>query len=167
MCFRELLLPELRYRTDSTMASFDVKLLPCGLRARVAAPTLVHAAEGMRVLSPANEALVRRVCDGELARQCGDVDPAITLGSPPTRVVFGRDCAVHFVGFRGEEYHGAVRLWGLPDFYHRVWDQRAQREVGEGDLLVFAKYGPDWEPSPYNHDDSNEPHDPAAMERLR
>lgn len=74
------------------------------------------------------------------------------------------DPCVHFVGFRGEEYWSAVRIWGLPDFYHRVWDQRARREVADYDLCVFAKYDPE-HPSPYNFDDSNEPGDPAARER--
>ena len=73
---------------------------------------------------------------------------------------------VHFVGFRGEEYHSAVRTWGLPDVYHRVWDQRAQREIAPTDTVVFAKYGPA-HPSPYNYDDSNEDDDPAAQERRR
>lgn len=79
--------------------------------------------------------------------------------------VESHDPCVHFVGFRGEEYWSAVRVWGLPDFYHRVWDRRAQREVAEYDVCVFAKYDPD-HPSPFNYDDSNEPHDPAARERL-
>jgi hypothetical protein len=75
--------------------------------------------------------------------------------------------AVHFIGFRGEEYHSAVRVWGLPDFYHRGWDTRAQREIAEGDVLVF---GPKADPeyvSPYTYDDSNEADDPAARERIQ
>ena len=73
--------------------------------------------------------------------------------------------AVHFIGFRGEEYWSAVRVWGLPDFYHRVWDMRAQREIAAEDTCVFAKYDPA-QPSPYNFDDSNFDDDPAAKERL-
>ena len=45
----------------------------------------------------------------------------------------------HFVGFSGEEYHSATRVWGEPDFIHRGWDSRAQREIAEGDVVVFAK----------------------------
>lgn len=71
---------------------------------------------------------------------------------------------VHFVGFRGEEYWSAVRIWGLPDVYHRVWDQRALREIAACDTVVFAKYDPA-RPSPYNYDDSNQENDPAAVER--
>jgi hypothetical protein len=46
--------------------------------------------------------------------------------------------AVHFVGFRGEEYWSAVKVWGLPDFYHRGWDRRARREIMDGDTILFA-----------------------------
>jgi hypothetical protein len=85
--------------------------------------------------------------------------------------------AVHFVGFRGEEYHSAVRVFGPPDVYHRVWDQRAQREVAPADTVVFAsqvvvrrgqvtlRHHPSVPPSPFNHDDSNQDDDPAAEER--
>jgi hypothetical protein len=45
---------------------------------------------------------------------------------------------VHFVGFRGDEFWSAVRLWGRPDFIHRRWDKRAQREICEEDLVIFA-----------------------------
>ncbi len=45
----------------------------------------------------------------------------------------------HFVGFRGEEYHSAVRLWGQPDFFHRHWDARVPGDVAPGDTVVFAR----------------------------
>lgn len=48
--------------------------------------------------------------------------------------------AVHFVGFRGDEYLSAVRVWGQPDFIHMGWDRRARREIDfERDTIVFAK----------------------------
>lgn len=47
--------------------------------------------------------------------------------------------AVHFIGFRGEEYWSAVRVWGDPTFVHIGWDRRAQREIAEGDVVVFAR----------------------------
>jgi hypothetical protein len=80
----------------------------------------------------------------------------LAAGAPP---------AVHFVGFRGEEYHSAVAVFGPPDFVHRIWDVRATQEVVPFDRVVFARYH-DRGPSPYNHDDSNQPDDPAARERL-
>lgn len=46
--------------------------------------------------------------------------------------------ATHFVGFRGEEYWSAVRVWGLPDFYHRGYDLRMRRDVAINDTVVFA-----------------------------
>lgn len=75
--------------------------------------------------------------------------------------------ALHFVGFRGEEYHNAIKVFGLPDFYHRGWDRRAQREIAEGDTVVFANFHGLGAPSPYSYDDSNEDNDPAARERRR
>lgn len=70
-------------------------------------------------------------------------------------VGFPRPC-LHFVGFRGEEYWSAVRVWGLPDFYHRGWDTRARREIADGDTVIFAyKADPEFV-SPYTFDDSNQ-----------
>ncbi|WP_242136950.1 hypothetical protein [Sphingomonas sp. TREG-RG-20F-R18-01] len=47
---------------------------------------------------------------------------------------------VHFIAFRGEEYHSAVRIWGKPGIIHRVWDRRALRDIDPAvDTVVFAK----------------------------
>lgn len=46
--------------------------------------------------------------------------------------------AVHFVGFRGEEYWSAVKIWGRPDFFHRNTDDRLWGDVAPGDIVVFA-----------------------------
>jgi hypothetical protein len=63
---------------------------------------------------------------------------------------------VHFVGFRGEEYHSAVKTFGPPHYIHRGWDLRAQREIADGDLVVFA-FGPsDQEPRVKSYDDIRE-----------
>lgn len=61
--------------------------------------------------------------------------------------------AVHFVGFRGEEYWSAVRIWGQPDFVHMRWDQRAQREIAEQDIVIFATGEHDQPASRYNASD--------------
>ena len=47
---------------------------------------------------------------------------------------------LHFVGFRGEEFHSAVKVWGKPDFFHRVFDDRVifGGEVGDDDIIIFA-----------------------------
>ena len=48
-----------------------------------------------------------------------------------------RKC-IHFIGFRGEEYWSAVKVWGKPDFYHRGFDLRMWRDIADGDKLIFA-----------------------------
>ena len=60
---------------------------------------------------------------------------------------------IHFVGFRDDRYWNAVRAFGLPDFIHRVWDRRAQREISDEDLIVFAKGEHDQPVSPFNGND--------------
>jgi len=45
---------------------------------------------------------------------------------------------VHFVGFRGEEFWSAVKVWGQPDFIHKVFDDRVFTEVGDTDVVVFG-----------------------------
>lgn len=45
---------------------------------------------------------------------------------------------VHYVGFRGDEFARAKRIFGGPVFIHRRWDRRAQRDIGETDTVVFA-----------------------------
>lgn len=65
--------------------------------------------------------------------------------SPPRKTI-------HFVGFRGEEYWSAVRVWGLPDFFHHGYDLRMQRDVADYDTVVFANgcetRGPQWHSYP-------------------
>ncbi len=96
----------------------------------------------------------------ERRRLCVRVDVA-----PIDFIAGGVRSALHFIGFRGEEYWSAVRVFGSPDFVHRGWDNRAQREIAKGwDRVVFAKYH-DQPPSQYSYDDSAEPNDPATLER--
>jgi hypothetical protein len=62
---------------------------------------------------------------------------------------------IHFVGFRGEEYNSAVKIWGKPDFFHKIWDHRAVGDiVPDLDTVIFAKYSPEDKPSEYSYDDS-------------
>lgn len=64
---------------------------------------------------------------------------------------------VHFVGFRGEEFWSAVKVWGRPTFIHRFWDVRAWQEAQSEDVVVFARQK-DWNridnPTPWTFDDS-------------
>ncbi len=63
--------------------------------------------------------------------------------------------AVHFVGFKDDRVHNAVRVFGRPDFWHRRWDRRAVDEVAEGDTVVFAT-GDERSPvNPHAFDDSS------------
>ena len=63
----------------------------------------------------------------------------------------------HFVGFRDDRYWNAVQVFGLPDFIHRGWDLRAQREIAPGDTIVFADGAADQEPRRKSFDDYHEP----------
>lgn len=65
--------------------------------------------------------------------------------------------AIHFVGFKGEEYNSAMKAFGNPDFIHRGWDLRAQREIADNDVVIFA-FGPhDQEPRVKSFNDITEP----------
>ena len=46
--------------------------------------------------------------------------------------------ALHFVGFRGDEFRRAERIFGPPDFIHRINDARMLGDVAENDVVVFA-----------------------------
>tara|TARA_B110000503_G_scaffold119727_1_gene181779 strand:- start:365 stop:574 length:210 start_codon:yes stop_codon:yes gene_type:complete len=50
----------------------------------------------------------------------------------------GNVMCVHFVGFKGDEYTNAVKVWGKPDFYHRLYDTRAEGDFSPEDTVVFA-----------------------------
>ena len=61
--------------------------------------------------------------------------------------------AIHFVGFRGDEYVSAVRIWGKPNFFHRIWDRRAVRDIDPADTVIFAKGTEHDEPCKFNGQD--------------
>jgi len=46
---------------------------------------------------------------------------------------------VHYIGFRGDEFARARKLFGGPAFIHRRWDARARRDIGPDDVVVFAQ----------------------------
>jgi hypothetical protein len=63
--------------------------------------------------------------------------------------------AVHFIGFTDTaQFHRAVEVFGKPDFIHRQWDVRAQQEVVQNDIAVFARGNEKQNPTPYSFDDS-------------
>ena len=67
--------------------------------------------------------------------------------------------AVHFIGFAYDKdiprMANAVKVFGPPDFLHRLWDVRAKLEVLPGDVAVFARGSDADEPSfyPYDNDE--------------
>lgn len=61
--------------------------------------------------------------------------------------------ALHFVGFSGDEYHRAIKVFGKPDFVHRLNDARAHAEFMPGDTIVFAN-GAQHKFTPFAFDDS-------------
>lgn len=63
---------------------------------------------------------------------------------------------LHFVGFKDDRVWAALRLFGPPDFWHRVWDARARQEIVPGDIAVFATGGIDDPVRPFTHDDSSQ-----------
>jgi len=65
---------------------------------------------------------------------------------------------LHFVGFRGDQYNSAVRVFGRPDFIHRIWDKRAWAESRDETAVVVFARPKDWEnlenPAEHTFDDS-------------
>jgi hypothetical protein len=67
--------------------------------------------------------------------------------------------AVHFVGFceDSHSFHQAVKVFGKPDFFHRVWDARAKfggEFDPENDVRVFLKGDENSDIKPFVFDDS-------------
>ena len=61
-----------------------------------------------------------------------------------------------YVGFTGDEFARARRIWGGPAVIHRKWDRRAQRDIGAGDMVIFA-IGDETQPlARWNGDDIDE-----------
>lgn len=60
---------------------------------------------------------------------------------------------LHFVGFRGEEYWSAVRIWGRPYSLYIGWDRYVMHAIIPEDTVIFTKG--DWTqaPSEYGYPD--------------
>lgn len=55
-----------------------------------------------------------------------------------TEGFYGTKSCLHFVGFRGEEYWSAVRIWGKPDY---TWPQATFQILGDcapADTVIFG-----------------------------
>jgi hypothetical protein len=73
---------------------------------------------------------------------------------PHPRRNYPRVRTMHFVGFKDDRWHNAVKTFGMPDFVHRHWDYRAVAEVCPGDMVVFATGDETATPTVYAYDDS-------------
>lgn len=63
--------------------------------------------------------------------------------------------SLHFVGFKDTQaFFRAKRVFGPPDFIHRIWDVRALKEIAPGDTVVFFKGTSEDTPSEFAWDDS-------------
>lgn len=94
--------------------------------------------------------------------QCGEGDLCGACSQPIYLLTQEPGCgapivkpALHFVGFRGDEYTRAVRIWGKPSFIHRVNDPRMRRELHPSDTIIFAN-GYEAKPADRNGQDLNE-----------
>lgn len=61
----------------------------------------------------------------------------------------------HFVGFKGDDFVRACRVFGKPDFIHRMHDQRAISMFAPGDMVVFANGTDTPTTSVFSFDDSS------------
>lgn len=95
------------------------------------------------------------VLDGEEVNDLNSVCSNVGRHSCRRLVWSAMVMCVHFVGFPGEEFHNAVKVWRMPDFFHRVHDRRAVAEFMEGDTVVFAR-GTERQFSVWTFDDSRE-----------
>lgn len=60
----------------------------------------------------------------------------------------------HFVGFKGDEFHRACKIFGKPDFIHRMHDKRAISMFMPDDRVIFANRTETPTSSPFSFDDS-------------
>jgi hypothetical protein len=97
---------------------------------------------GSDTIGPANEFRCRHAPRGARCERCRE--EGMTMRP------------LHFVGFKDDRYWNAVAVFGLPDFYHRVWDKRAWQEVQPNDIAVFASGSSDDPPKPISWDDSQQ-----------
>ena len=62
---------------------------------------------------------------------------------------------IHFVGFKGEEFHRAISVFGKPDFIHRQNDGRCRSMVMEEDVVIYANGSETPSASVFSFDDSS------------
>ncbi len=60
---------------------------------------------------------------------------------------------MHFVGFKGDEYNRACRVFGAPDFIHRLFDARCKSDILPGEMVIFAN-GEETKSRTFSYNDS-------------
>jgi len=60
---------------------------------------------------------------------------------------------MHFVGFKGDEFNRARRVFGEPDFIHRLFDARAKSDILPGEPVIFAN-GEETKTRTFSYNDS-------------
>lgn len=51
-----------------------------------------------------------------------------------------KHACLHFIGFRGDEYTSAVRVWGKPDYVHEYATWSALGECAPQDTVIFGPH---------------------------
>jgi hypothetical protein len=82
-----------------------------------------------------------------------DSDGTVRMTEKSWRIMMGTP-TLHFVGFKDDRVHGALKVFGRPDFWHRFWDYRAAAEFSPGDVAVFASGDETTPPKDFAFDDS-------------
>jgi hypothetical protein len=67
-----------------------------------------------------------------------------------------RPSALHFIGFRSNEYRSALRVFGPPDVAHIGCNTWARQEALPGDAAVLARGTFDGAPSQFSFPDIKE-----------
>lgn len=62
--------------------------------------------------------------------------------------------AIHYIGFKDDRVWNVLRVFGKPDFWHRIYDQRARAEIAPGDIVLFASGDETQAVREFTHDDS-------------
>lgn len=65
-----------------------------------------------------------------------------------------QETSLHFVGFKGDEYLRAIKVFGKPDQVHRYNDPRFRAEFSPGDIAVYANGSEGKVHFPYSFNDS-------------
>jgi hypothetical protein len=69
--------------------------------------------------------------------------------------IMSNQSCIHFVGFKGEEFHRAIAVFGKPDFIHRQNDGRCRSMIMDEDVAIYANGAEVPHSSVFSFDDSS------------